>query len=29
MATKLNVDKFAKELVQEYQEFDLFGGTFD
>ena len=23
---KLNVDKFAKELVQEYQEFDLFGG---
>ncbi|MFZ8861062.1 MAG: type I-B CRISPR-associated protein Cas7/Cst2/DevR [Thermocrinis sp.] len=23
---KLNVDKFAKELVWEYQEFDLFGG---
>ncbi len=23
---KLNVDNFAKELVQEYQEFDLFGG---
>jgi CRISPR-associated regulatory protein, DevR family len=23
---KLNVDKFAKELIQEYQEFDLFGG---
>ena len=23
---KLNVDKFAKELVQEYQEFDIFGG---
>jgi len=23
---ELNVDKFAKELVQEYQEFDLFGG---
>jgi len=23
---KFNVDKFAKELVQEYQEFDLFGG---
>jgi CRISPR-associated regulatory protein, DevR family len=23
---KLNVDKFAKELVQKYQEFDLFGG---
>jgi len=23
---KLNVDKFAKELVQEYQEFDFFGG---
>jgi CRISPR-associated protein Cst2 len=26
---KLNVDKFAKELVQEYQEFDLVWRAFD
>ena len=26
--TVLNVDKFAKQLIQEYEEFDLFGGLF-
>jgi len=28
MQNVLNVDEFARKLIQEYQEFDLFGGLF-